>query len=109
MDQLILLHCMAQLDLLTLVIHNFFYPVTSYKLIGFIDKDDSFYCVVKQKFIEETEPTDLLAVKKFMLENGFTNTKNEDYYNSNLGIILEDLHEENVLTKDIIHFLRLNL
>lgn len=34
-----------------------------------------------------------------MLANGFVNTKNNDYHHPDLGIILEDLHDENVLTK----------
>ena len=35
-----------------------------------------------------------------MESNGFNNTKNNDYFNPTLGIILEDLHDENVLTQD---------
>jgi Serine/Threonine/Tyrosine Kinase found in polyvalent proteins len=35
-----------------------------------------------------------------MLDNGFENNKNNDYINIELGIILEDLHDENVLTFD---------
>ena len=35
-----------------------------------------------------------------MGNNGFSCTKNNDYYNSELGIILEDLHDENVLTQN---------
>ena len=31
---------------------------------------------------------------------GFLNTKNHDYYNADLGLILEDLHDENVLTQN---------
>ena len=34
-----------------------------------------------------------------MAENGFINKKNNDYFNPELGIILEDLHDENVLTE----------
>lgn len=34
------------------------------------------------------------------------NTRNNDYYNPELGIILEDLHDENVLTRhDILYFI----
>jgi hypothetical protein len=33
-----------------------------------------------------------------MEANGFENIRNNDYRNPKLGIILEDLHEENVLT-----------
>lgn len=41
-----------------------------------------------------------------MLVNGFLNTKNNDYYNPDLGIILEDLHDENVLTENgILQFI----
>lgn len=41
-----------------------------------------------------------------MLENGFENIRNIDYYDPDLGIILEDLHDENVLTQnDILYFI----
>nr|WP_307300564.1 hypothetical protein [Flavobacterium sp. SORGH_AS_0622] len=36
----------------------------------------------------------------FFNSNGFINTRNNDYFNDELGIILEDLHDENVLTFD---------
>ena len=37
---------------------------------------------------------------------GFRNKKNNDYYHEELGIILEDLHDENVLTnKGILFFI----
>ncbi len=50
--------------------------------------------------------TDLKQVKSFLLQNGFKNTRNNDYLNSDLGIILEDLHDENVLTQnDILYFI----
>ncbi|MCX6209296.1 MAG: hypothetical protein NTZ59_07255 [Bacteroidetes bacterium] len=48
----------------------------------------------------KTEETKNKLVKQFMAANGFVNTKNHDYYNSVLGIILEDLHDQNVLTQD---------
>ena len=41
-----------------------------------------------------------------MLENGFLNQRNNDYYNPDLGIILEDLHDENVLTEnEVLQFI----
>ncbi|MFH6994429.1 hypothetical protein [Flavobacterium sp. FlaQc-48] len=33
-----------------------------------------------------------------MASNSFGNTRNNDYFNPELGIIPEDLHDENVLT-----------
>ena len=81
-----------------LLLNNYFFPDTAYDLIGFHETDDILYAVVKQDFIKSDQTTELENVKKFLLENGFVNKKNNDYYNPELGIILEDLHDENVLT-----------
>jgi hypothetical protein len=41
-----------------------------------------------------------------MRENGFYVKKNNDFINEKFGIIIEDLHEENVLTNnDILFFI----
>lgn len=90
----------------SLLLHNLFFPATAYKLIGFVNINGELNSVVAQIYIKEVEDTDITKVKQFMLENGFENTKNEDYYNPELGIILEDLHDENVLTKNgILYFI----
>jgi hypothetical protein len=39
----------------------------------------------------------LLAIQEFLLANGFLLKKSNDYFNQEMGIILEDLHDENVL------------
>ncbi|MEP7236504.1 MAG: hypothetical protein ABI685_01520 [Ferruginibacter sp.] len=88
----------------SLLIHNYFFPQTAYQLIGFYLKDDILYAVVKQPFIEITEQTDLAAVRQFLHDNGFQVKKNNDYFNADAGIILEDLHDENVLTNNGIFF-----
>lgn len=51
-------------------------------------------------FVESDSDTELENVKIFLTSNGFLNTRNNDYFNPELGIILEDLHDENVLTQD---------
>ncbi|MHB8260797.1 MAG: putative polyvalent protein kinase domain-containing protein [Bacteroidia bacterium] len=90
----------------SLLLHNYFFPDTAYELLGFWQDDNKLYAVVKQPFVIATEKTDLSRVKSFMLENGFIKTKNNDYKNPDLGIILEDLHDENVLTKEgILQFI----
>ena len=61
---------------------------------------DKLFAVVKQPFVKATESTDLNNVKGFLAANGFVNKKENDYYHPGLGIILEDLHDENVLTED---------
>jgi hypothetical protein len=82
-----------------LLLNNFFFPDTAYHLLGFFEDGSNLYAVVEQPFVKATEKTDLNDVKQFMHENGFENTRNNDYYNPLLGIILEDLHDENVLTQ----------
>jgi hypothetical protein len=81
-----------------LLIHNFLFPQTAYELIGFYREEEALHAVVKQPFIEITEPTDINSVKEFMFANGFQLKKNNDYFNPEAGVIMEDLHDENVLT-----------
>lgn len=89
-----------------LLLHNFFFPDTAYKFLGFTKEDDNLYAVVKQQFVTITDVTDLTKVKTFLEANGFTNNRNNDYINKDLGIILEDLHDENVLTKNgVLYFI----
>jgi hypothetical protein len=59
---------------------------------------------VKQDFIFQTETTNLESIKEWLLSNGFLHKKNNDYYHPYLGIILEDLHDENVLINNGVLF-----
>ncbi len=81
-----------------LLLNNYFFPDTAYQLIGFYEIENILYAVVEQNFIESDCNTELEKVKSFLATNGFINKKNNDYFNPDLGIILEDLHDENVLT-----------
>jgi hypothetical protein len=89
-----------------LLLHNYFFPDTAYELIGFTKNNAILYAVVQQSYVSIITTTDLSQVKNFLTLNGFENVRNNDYYNPELGIILEDLHDENVLTKnDILYFI----
>ena len=89
-----------------LLLHNFFFPDTAYQFIGFTKESGHLYAAVKQSFVTITQKTDLNKVRSFLEANGFINNRNNDYFNPKLGIILEDLHDENVLTKnDILYFI----
>lgn len=89
-----------------LLLHNYFFPDTSYKLLGFYRMDKNLYAVVEQPFVKATDKTDLDKVKAFLDNNGFINIRNNDYQNNYLGIILEDLHDENVLTQNgVLYFI----
>ena len=92
--------------LYNLLLHNYFFPDTAYDLIGFTKDNDILYAVVQQSYVTITTNTDLNQVKAFLTLNGFQNNRNNDYYNPELGIILEDLHDENVLTRnDVLYFI----
>ncbi|WP_394759128.1 hypothetical protein [Flavobacterium sp.] len=92
--------------LYNLLLHNYFFPDTAYNLIGFTKDNDVLYAVVQQSYVSITANTDLKQVKAFLTLNGFENNRNNDYYNPELGIILEDLHDENVLTRnDVLYFI----
>ena len=83
-----------------LQLHNYFFPDTFYTFLGFYQLKETLYAVVEQPFVKATEKTDLDLVKLFLTNNGFNNTRNNDYFNPELGLILEDLHDENVLTQN---------
>jgi hypothetical protein len=66
--------------------------------------DKKLFAVVKQKFIETTEPVDLSLIKEFLEYNNFKNIRNNDYRNEDLGLIFEDLHDENIISQHGILF-----
>jgi len=64
--------------------------------------------VVKQPIVVATNITDLRNVEDFLRVDGFIkmNSNKQDYRNDELGIILEDLHEMNVLTsRGVLQFI----
>jgi hypothetical protein len=67
-------------------------------------ENNELFAVVKQPYISITEPTDISSVQQFLNENGFLLKKNNDYFNNDGCIILEDLHDENVLTQNEVLF-----
>ena len=81
-----------------LLLNNYFFFYTAYQLLGFYKSEDILYAVVEQDFIESDKLTELEEVRIFLFSNGFINHRNNDYHHPELGIILEDLHDENVLT-----------
>ena len=90
----------------SLLLNNYFFPDTAYNLLGFFENEDVVYAVVEQPFVRADEPTNLVFVEQFLNSNGFQKTRNNDYLNPELGVILEDLHDENVLTcKGVLYFI----
>jgi hypothetical protein len=98
---------LSWLDYLTsLQIHNVLFPDTKYSLLGFIKIAGKLSAVVEQPYVCTTTVTKLDDVKGYLSAKGFKNKKNNDYYHEEIGIILEYLHDENVLTnKGILFFI----
>lgn len=88
----------------SLLLHNYYFPETNYSLVGFHKENGILNACVKQPFVKTNEITNIEIVKSFMLSNGFSNSRFNDYINEDKGIIIEDLHDENVLTKDGVLF-----
>lgn len=81
-----------------LLLHNYFFADTAYQLMGFHVIEGKLHAVVRQQYVKADVITNLEHVKRFLEANGFVNTKNHDYHHPKLGIIIEDLHDENVLS-----------
>ena len=84
----------------SILIHNVLFDKTAYNLIGFITEENSLKAILKQAYINADCKVNLEDVKELLNYNGFANTKNCDYYNKELGLILEDIHDENVITQN---------
>lgn len=81
----------------SILLHNLIFENTTYSLIGFSKEDDKLYAVLRQPFIKSDTQVDLTDIKALLEFNGFINTKRNDYQHEGLGLILEDMHDENVL------------
>lgn len=84
----------------SLVIHNLLFTPTAYNFLGFIEDGNSLKAVLQQPFISSDVTADLTAIRQLLFYNGFENTKRQDYFNKEFGLILEDMHDENVIMKD---------
>ncbi len=88
----------------SVLIHNLFFEGTKYELLGFKRLNETLFAVLKQAFIISDDPVNLDDVKHLLEFNGFTNTRRNDYYNPELGLILEDIHDENVIVNSNVLF-----
>jgi hypothetical protein len=83
----------------SLVIHNILFPDTAYALLGFKVLENQLYAVLKQPFIQSDETANLHSIREYLEYNGFTHRVRQDYFHPDLGLILEDMHDENVIKK----------
>ena len=88
----------------SLVLHNLFFADTAYSFLGFTEVDNELVAIVCQGYVRADAIADLEVIRKLLVFNGFENTKRQDYYNREFGLILEDMHDENVIAKDDLLF-----
>ncbi|WP_460912370.1 putative polyvalent protein kinase domain-containing protein [Spirosoma areae] len=83
-----------------LLLHNWLFPETGYTFLGLMEVDDSLHSVVSQKALRGVRGATSDEVATYMLPFDFVAFQNNDYINSNFGIIVSDLHHRNVLVRD---------
>lgn len=81
----------------SIVLHNLVFKNTAYELLGFTKVEGVLYAVLKQPFIISFGRVELEDIKTLLEFNGFENNRRNDYIHKELGLILEDMHDENVL------------
>lgn len=90
----------------SLSIHNILFPDTAYELLGFTEFNEVLYAVLSQPAILTEGQATLADIRRWLENNGFTHTKGNDYIHKELGLILEDMHDENVLMmEDLLFFI----
>ncbi len=87
----------------SLTIHNLLFPNTAYSLLGFIENGDSMFAVLQQPFIKGEQAT-LESIRELLTFNGFANTRRQDYFSKDFGLLLEDMHDENVIANGNLLF-----
>lgn len=89
-----------------LLCHSLLFPATKYSTIGFTSVKQTFAVLIQQQFALLTKGAPRDIVEPYLNHHGFMRSRNDDYYNSALGIILEDLHDEYVfILEDQILFI----
>lgn len=90
----------------SLVLHSLFFSATAYTFLGFWEEERNLKAIVRQPFIIADNQANLADVREFLSSNGFKNTRRQDYYNKEFGLILEDMHDENVIANsDTLFFI----
>ncbi len=90
----------------SLVLHNLIFTNTAYTFLGFMRSNDILYAILRQPYIESDTVVDIKDIKAHLEFNGFENHIRHDYRHPELGLLLEDMHDENVLVNsDVLFFI----
>jgi len=90
----------------SLVLHNLIFPNTAYEFLGFTRSEEILFAILRQPYIESDAEVDIEDIKLHLEFNGFENRIRHDYRHKELGLLLEDMHEENVIVNsDTLFFI----
>lgn len=84
-------------------INDSVYYATWTEYLGFAEDGGNLCAVLRQPFIKGQQAK-LEDVKALLTFNGFVNTKHQDYLNKEFGLVLEDMHDENVISRQGVLF-----
>lgn len=87
-----------------LMVHNHLFPDTSYKLLGFIDREGEMLPVVEQDRIRGNEPFDMKKIGMYLFNKYEMHQVDpnipELFVNDKVGIIIDDINPMNVIMKN---------
>jgi len=86
--------------LCSVLVHNCLFPVTQYDLLGFCKGEKEVAAVLSQVYVRCDQATFLPLVEEYLSGMGFLRERRNDYYHSGLNLVLEDMHDENVLIRE---------
>lgn len=80
-----------------LAMHNYLFPEAPVRLEGFVVNEGELMPVFSQPHVQADRGATLAEVVKYMSKMGFKQRRGPDFYNPDTGVLVEDLHDENVL------------
>lgn len=88
------------------LVHNYLFPQTDYKLLGFKHSGDSILPIIEQREIEKNGEFNPDIVSKVLAAKGFTSNGGFIYRNREMGITIGDIVPKNVfLYNNIPYFI----
>jgi hypothetical protein len=78
-----------------LALHNLLFPGAPLRFEGFVEHQDELWPVMSQPAVRAQRGASRAEVEAFMRRLGFERTRHDDYRHPE-GILVEDLHDENV-------------
>ncbi|HVF97939.1 MAG TPA: hypothetical protein VM871_11485 [Flavisolibacter sp.] len=82
---------------LRLIVHQATFPSTAYTVTGFTETEGQLCVIVQQAWFNVDRGAPEEETDAFLSQYGFVNLEYNEFYSKEHGIILDDLHDENVL------------